>query len=98
MLSSCGATKIRMSRERMRAATSSEEVRRGLGRCLCMYDFPTISGVPVTPFGKVLVPGGPGAIGSNLADELVRAGTEELVVLDNFDRGRRENLAWAVAN
>ena len=52
----------------------------------------------MTPFGKVLVTGGAGAIGSNLADELVRAGTEELVILDNFDRGRRENLAWAVAN
>jgi UDP-glucose 4-epimerase len=52
----------------------------------------------VSRFGKVLVTGGGGAIGSNLADELVLAGAEEIVVLDNFVRGRRENLAWARAN
>jgi UDP-glucose 4-epimerase len=52
----------------------------------------------VTTFGKVLVTGGAGAIGSNLTDELVLAGAEEVVVLDNFVRGRKENLAWAVAN
>jgi UDP-glucose 4-epimerase len=49
-------------------------------------------------FGKVLVTGGAGAIGSNLTDELVLAGAEHIVVLDNFVRGRRENLAWAEAN
>ncbi len=48
--------------------------------------------------GKVLVTGGGGAIGSNITDELVLAGAEEIVVLDNFVRGRRENLDWAVAN
>jgi UDP-glucose 4-epimerase len=52
----------------------------------------------VTPLGKVLVTGGAGAIGSNLTDELVLSGAEEIVVLDNFVRGRRENLAWAEAN
>jgi UDP-glucose 4-epimerase len=46
----------------------------------------------------VLVTGGGGAIGSNVTDELVMAGAEEVVVLDNFVRGRRENLAWAQAN
>ena len=45
--------------------------------------------------GKVLVTGGGGAIGSNVTDELVLAGAEEIVVLDNFVRGRRENLDWA---
>jgi UDP-glucose 4-epimerase len=49
----------------------------------------------VTPFGKVLVTGGAGAVGSNLTDELVLAGAEEIVVLDNFVRGRRESLRWA---
>jgi UDP-glucose 4-epimerase len=49
-------------------------------------------------FGKVLVTGGAGAIGSNVTDELVLAGAEEIVVLDNLVRGRRENLAWAEAN
>jgi UDP-glucose 4-epimerase len=49
-------------------------------------------------FGKVLVTGGGGAIGSNVVDELVLAGAEEIVILDNFVRGRRENLDWARAN
>ena len=48
--------------------------------------------------GKVLVTGGGGAIGSNVVDELVLAGADEVVVLDNFVRGRRENLDWARAN
>lgn len=52
----------------------------------------------MSSFGKVLVTGGGGAIGSNLADELVIAGADEIVVLDNFVRGRRENLAWARSN
>jgi UDP-glucose 4-epimerase len=58
----------------------------------------TINNQPVTTFGKVLVTGGAGAIGSNLIDQLVFAGAEQIVVLDNFVRGRRENLAWAEAN
>jgi nucleoside-diphosphate-sugar epimerase len=52
----------------------------------------------VSGFGRVLVTGGGGAIGSNVADELVLAGAEQVVVLDNFVRGRRENLGWALAN
>jgi UDP-glucose 4-epimerase len=52
----------------------------------------------VTGLGRVLVTGGGGAIGSNVADELVIAGAEEVVVLDNFVRGRRANLDWARAN
>jgi UDP-glucose 4-epimerase len=46
----------------------------------------------------VLVTGGGGAIGSNVTDGLVLAGADEIVVLDNFVRGRRENLDWARAN
>ena len=49
----------------------------------------------MTDLGRVLVTGGGGAIGSNVTDELVIAGAEEIIVLDNFVRGRRENLAWA---
>jgi UDP-glucose 4-epimerase len=52
----------------------------------------------VTRLGRALVTGGGGAIGSNVTDELVLAGAEEVIVLDNFVRGRRENLAWAQAN
>jgi UDP-glucose 4-epimerase len=47
---------------------------------------------------RVLVTGGAGAIGSNLVDQLVQQGAAEIVVLDNFVRGRRDNLAWAIAN
>ena len=47
---------------------------------------------------RTLITGGAGLVGSHIADELVRAGAQEIVVLDNFVRGRRENLAWALAN
>ena len=47
---------------------------------------------------RALITGGGGAVGSNIADELVRAGAREVVVIDNFVRGRRENLDWALAN
>lgn len=44
---------------------------------------------------RVLITGGAGAIGSNLCDLVVRAGAREILILDNFVRGRRDNLAWA---
>jgi UDP-glucose 4-epimerase len=44
---------------------------------------------------RALITGGAGAIGSNLCDQLVVAGVGEIIVIDNFGRGRRENLAWA---
>jgi nucleoside-diphosphate-sugar epimerase len=47
---------------------------------------------------RVLITGGAGVVGSHLADALVVAGAREIVVLDNFVRGSRENLAWARAN
>jgi UDP-glucose 4-epimerase len=47
---------------------------------------------------RALITGGAGAVGSNIADQLVQAGAQEIVVLDNFVRGRRENLTWALAN
>ncbi len=47
---------------------------------------------------RVLITGGAGAVGSNLADQIVRAGASDIVILDNFVRGRRENLAWAIEN
>ena len=47
---------------------------------------------------KALVTGGAGTIGSHVVDELIRGGAAEIVVLDNFVRGRRENLAWATDN
>lgn len=47
---------------------------------------------------RVLVTGGAGLLGSTICDQLVERGVAEIVVLDNFVRGRRENLAWALAN
>lgn len=47
---------------------------------------------------RVLITGGAGLIGSHLADDLVKAGAAEIVVLDNFVRGRRDNLMWAMAH
>ena len=48
--------------------------------------------------GRHLVTGGAGTIGSTLVDQLVEAGAAEVIVLDNFVRGRRQNLEWAQAN
>jgi nucleoside-diphosphate-sugar epimerase len=45
---------------------------------------------------RALVTGGAGTIGSAVGDQLVEAGASEIVVLDNFVRGRRENLAAAL--
>ena len=42
---------------------------------------------------RVLITGGAGLVGSHIADQLVDEGVAEIVVLDNFTRGRRENLA-----
>jgi UDP-glucose 4-epimerase len=45
-----------------------------------------------------LVTGGAGTIGSSIVDQLVIAGAAEIRVLDNFVRGRKENLADALAS
>jgi UDP-glucose 4-epimerase len=47
---------------------------------------------------RALVTGGAGTIGSHVVDLLVRGGANEIVVLDNFVRGRRANLEWALHN
>jgi nucleoside-diphosphate-sugar epimerase len=46
---------------------------------------------------RVLITGGAGLIGSHIADRLVEEEAGEIVVLDNFVRGRRDNLATAMA-
>ncbi|MDQ6822019.1 MAG: SDR family NAD(P)-dependent oxidoreductase [Actinomycetota bacterium] len=46
---------------------------------------------------RILVTGGAGTIGSHIVDQLVDAGAAEIVVLDNFVRGRQQNLARALA-
>jgi UDP-glucose 4-epimerase len=47
---------------------------------------------------RALITGGLGLVGSHIADRLVEHGADEVIVLDNLSRGRRENLAWAEAN
>ena len=47
---------------------------------------------------RAFVTGGAGTIGSHLIDQLIDAEVEEVIVLDNFVRGRRANLAAANAS
>ena len=42
---------------------------------------------------RVLVTGGAGLIGSWIVEQLAEENPAEVVVFDNFDRGRKENLA-----
>ena len=44
---------------------------------------------------KALITGGAGLIGSHIADRLITDGYEEIVILDNFTRGRMQNLESA---
>jgi UDP-glucose 4-epimerase len=46
---------------------------------------------------RALVTGGAGTIGSHVVDQLIEAGAAEIIVLDNFVRGRRGNLVHALA-
>ncbi len=45
---------------------------------------------------RILITGGAGLIGSHIADLVAREDPKEIVVLDNFVRGRRENLVDAI--
>lgn len=47
---------------------------------------------------RILVTGGAGLIGSHITDQLIPEEPAEILILDNFVRGRRENLRWALAN
>ena len=47
---------------------------------------------------RCLVTGGAGTIGSTIVDQLIDAGAAEVAVLDNFVRGRRENLRDALSS
>jgi UDP-glucose 4-epimerase len=47
---------------------------------------------------RILITGGAGLIGSHIADLLVKQFNPEIIIIDNFVRGRRENLRWALAH
>jgi UDP-glucose 4-epimerase len=49
-------------------------------------------------FQRACITGGAGLVGSHIADQLVAGGVSEIVVLDNFVRGRLENLTSAMAS
>jgi UDP-glucose 4-epimerase len=44
---------------------------------------------------RILITGGAGLVGSHIADLLVKEGAAEIIILDNFTRGRLDNLVWA---
>jgi UDP-glucose 4-epimerase len=44
---------------------------------------------------RVLITGGAGLVGSHIADQLVDEDVGEVIVLDNYVRGRNENLVYA---
>ena len=45
---------------------------------------------------KILVIGGAGLIGSHVVEELLKEDIKEVIVYDNFCRGRYENLTEAL--
>jgi UDP-glucose 4-epimerase len=47
---------------------------------------------------RIFITGGAGCIGSFVVDELLREGAKEVVVIDNFTKGQRENLDLALAS
>ena len=47
---------------------------------------------------RVLITGGAGFVGSAIADQLVQLGVKEILIVDNFVRGHKDNLAAAIAN
>ena len=64
-----------------------------------MTDIPRSAGPESALDGaRVLITGGAGVVGSTITDRLARRGDVEIVVLDNFVRGRRANLASAEAS
>jgi UDP-glucose 4-epimerase len=47
---------------------------------------------------RVLITGGAGLIGSHIADLVALEKPREIIVLDNFVRGRRDNLSSAISS
>jgi UDP-glucose 4-epimerase len=45
---------------------------------------------------KVLITGGAGLVGSHITDQLIQQGVGEIIIFDNFTRGRQENLQSAL--
>jgi UDP-glucose 4-epimerase len=54
--------------------------------------------VPSLSGAKIFITGGAGFIGSHIVDHLVQADVAHIAVLDQLDRGHRDNLAVALAS
>jgi UDP-glucose 4-epimerase len=73
-------------------------VTHGLGTDSDSGKQPEIGREIVITGTRCLVTGGAGTIGSTIVDQLVAADAAEIIVLDNFVRGSRQNLSQAVAS
>ena len=51
-------------------------------------------------YKRALITGGAGLVGSHIADRPVRQGLDEIVILDDFTRGRTETFKtpWLTGN
>lgn len=47
---------------------------------------------------RILITGGAGLVGSHIADQVMHHAPAEVIILDNFVRGRRQNLLQALAS
>lgn len=45
-----------------------------------------------------MITGGAGFVGSHISDRMIREGADKIVIIDNFVRGSKDNLAWALKN
>jgi len=45
---------------------------------------------------RVFITGGAGLVGSTICDQLLREDVKEIVILDNFVRGKKDNIASAM--
>eukprot|EP00755_Sulcionema_specki_P005909 Sspe_Gene.34082::Locus_16581_Transcript_1_1_Confidence_1.000_Length_1460::g.34082::m.34082/K08678/UXS1, uxs; UDP-glucuronate decarboxylase len=81
-----------------REVTSLKQLQQGTSLTVpTSKTFPRTLDLPSSRRKRVLVTGGAGFVGSNLVDTLMRDG-HDVIVLDNFFTGRKENVAHWVGH